>query len=319
MSERKRITVVCSVLLVLCLAGSMVTLRRVDALRAGATLEEVLYITSPQTIRRMSLGYDGLMADIYWTRVVQYFGRQHQVRSRSNRYDLLLPLLDITVTLDPHLIVAYEFGSFFLSQQPPEGAGKPDEAVAFVERGIRENPDNWRLYYHLGFIHYLERHDYKAAADAFLRGSKVPNAHPWLRTMAAAMAEYGGETRTARFLWEHIYESSTDQNIRNNAVKHLWALEVDEMVPALEARVQLYRQKTGHLPASFQEMIAAGYLRGLPRDPLGYPYKLMPDGRVEVQSPDDLPFITKGLPAGEKPSFLYVPPNDRKQEDSREK
>ena len=308
MSERKRITVICSVLLVGCLVGSMLTLRRVDALRTGATLEEVLYVTSPQTVKRMSLGYNGLMADVYWTRAVQYFGRQHQTRSRSNRYDLLLPLLDITVTLDPHLTIAYKFGSFFLSQQPPEGAGHPDEAVAFVERGIRENPGDWHLYYHLGFIHYLERHDYKAASEAFLRGSQVPGAHPWLRTMAAAMAEFGGDTRTARFLWEHVYESTDDKNIRANAVKRLRALEVDEVVPALQARVQLYRERTGRLPASFQEMIAAGFFPDVPRDPLGYPYKLTPDGRVEVHSPDDLPFITKGLPPGMEPSLIYVPP-----------
>ena len=310
MSERTRITVVFSVLLAVSLGGSMLMLRRVDALRSGATLEEVLYVTSPQTVKRMSLGYDGLMADIYWTRVVQYFGRQHKARSR--RYDLLPPLLDITTTLDPHLIVAYEFGSFFLAQQPPEGAGQPDLAVEFVERGIRANPTEWRLYYHLGFIHYLERKDYKAAAEAFQRGSEVPNAHPWLRTMAAAMAQFGGDTRTARFLWQKILESTDDKMIRANAVRRLRALEVDDVVPALEAHIQLYRQRTGHLPASFQEMISAGDFPGLPRDPLGYPYKLMPDGRVEVQSPDDLPFITKGLPPGRAPTFVYTPPQPKK-------
>ena len=309
MSERKRITVVFSALLVLSLAGSALMLRRVDELRTGATLEEVLYVTSPQAVKRMSLGYNGLMADIYWTRAIQYFGRKHLVRAR--RYDLLLPLLEITVTLDPQLIPAYEFGSIFLAQQPPEGAGLPDAAVAFVERGIRENPTEWRLYYHLGFIHFVERKDYQAAAATFLRGSQVPGAHPWLRVLAAAMAQFGGDIRTARFLWERIYESTDDKLIRSNAVKRLRALEVDEVVPQLEAAVQLYKQRTGRLPASFMEMLSAGYLRALPTDPLGYPYKLMPDGRVEVQSPDDLPFITKGLPPDKQPSFLYVPPQPK--------
>jgi hypothetical protein len=302
--------VIFSALLALSLAGSALMLRRVDSLRAGATLEEMLYITSPQAVKRMSLGYDGLLADIYWTRAVQYFGRKHYVRSR--RYDLLLPLLQITTTLDPHLIPAYEFGSIFLSQKPPEGAGLPDTAVAFVERGIQENPNEWRLYYHLAFIHFLERKDYKAAAAAFERGSQVPGAHPWLRVMAAAMAQYGGDTRTARFLWQRILESTQDRLIRSNAVKRLRALEVDDVVPQLEAVVQIYKQRTGHLPASFMEMVSAGYLRGVPLDPLGYPYKLMPDGRVEVQSPDELPFITKGLPPGEQPTFVYTPPQ-RKQ------
>lgn len=310
MNERKRITVVFSVLLVLSLAGSALMLRRVDALRTGATLEEALYITSPQTVKRMSLGYDGLMADIYWTRVVQYFGSKHKLR--AHRYDLLLPLLDITTTLDPHLIIAYEFGSIFLAQQPPEGAGLPDTAVAFVERGIRENPTQWRLYYHLAFIHFLERKDYKAAAAAFQRGSEVPGAHPWMRVMAAAMAQYGGDIRTARFLWQRILESTDDRLIRANAVKRLRALEVDEVVPQLEALVQVYKQRTGHLPSSFLEMVSAGYLRELPTDPMGYPYKLMPDGRVEVQVPDDLPFITKGLPAGQAPAFVYTPPQAKK-------
>ena len=29
---------------------------------------------SPKAVKRLSLGYDGLLADIYWTRAVQYFG-----------------------------------------------------------------------------------------------------------------------------------------------------------------------------------------------------------------------------------------------------
>ena len=130
--------------------------------------------------------------------------------------------------------------------------------------------------------------------------------------MAAAMAQFGGDTRTARFLWQRILESTQDKNIRANAVKRLRALEVDDVVPQLEAVVQVYRQRTGHLPASFMELISAGYLRALPTDPLGYPYKLMPDGRVEVQSPDDLPFINKGLPPDKQPTFVYVRSEERR-------
>ena len=46
-------------------------------MRTTATLEEVLYHEFAQGIKRLSLGYDGLLADIYWTRAVQYFGRRH--------------------------------------------------------------------------------------------------------------------------------------------------------------------------------------------------------------------------------------------------
>ena len=38
--------------------------------------EEALYLSSGETIKRMSLGLEGLVADIYWIRTVQYFGRK---------------------------------------------------------------------------------------------------------------------------------------------------------------------------------------------------------------------------------------------------
>src|SRR6185312_7778817 len=133
-----------TVLLLLCLTGSVFLLRRVEKIRSGATLREVLFISSPQAAKRMSLGYDGLLADIYWTRAVQYFGGHH---AHDGEYELLAPLLTITTTLDPKLLPAYEFGSNFLSPKPPNGAGKPEDAVRLIEYGIRHNPDKWRLYF----------------------------------------------------------------------------------------------------------------------------------------------------------------------------
>ena len=302
MTSRGRVVAVASVLLLASLAGAVLMVRRLDRLRAGKTLQDVLYIPSPQIVRRLSLGYNGLLADIYWTRVVQYFGGKHH--EGSMEYKLLAPLLDITTTLDPRLLPAYEFGAIFLSQEPPQGAGDPDAAVALVQRGIRANPRAWRLYYNLGYIHYIERKDYKAAAQAFEEGAKIPSSHPWMRIMAAIMAQHGGEIATARFLWEHIYESTNDQMIKENAVRHLLALRVDEEVGYLEALVRQYYENTGKPASNWFQMISAGYLSRLPVDPQGKPYELTPDGRVEVQDPDSLPFITRGLPPGkEAPKF----------------
>jgi len=93
MKPSRRTTLVASALLVLCMLASMLALHHLDRMRSGATLEEVLYISSPKTLKRLSLGYDGLLADVYWTRAVQYFGSRHHADAR--RYDLLAPLLEI--------------------------------------------------------------------------------------------------------------------------------------------------------------------------------------------------------------------------------
>lgn len=300
MRASRRITLAASLLLVACLLGSVVLLRRLDQLRTGATLEEVLYISSPKALKRMSLGYEGLLADVYWTRAVQYFGGKHHEGARN--YDLLAPLLEITTALDPHLLVAYDYGSSFLAPKPPNGAGMPQQAIELEEFGIRNNPNEWKLYYQLGFVRYMELKDYAGAADAFARGAKIPNAHPFLRILAAMMAEHAGELETARMMWSTTYETATEKSIRANAAAHLRALQVDEDVPKLEALVAHHKERTGHFPASFADLVIAGMLRGIPVDPLGHPYKLMADGRVELRVPDDLPFVTRGIPPG------YVPP-----------
>ena len=299
MNRSRTVTMTAGILLVACLAGSAAVLSRIDRLRTGATLEDVLFVSSPKAVKRMSLGYDGLLADIYWTRAVQYFGGRHE--ARASHYRLLAPLLAITTTLDPHLDVAYEFGANFLSPQPPNGAGMPDQATQLVEYGIRNNPDNWKLYYELGFIYYMDTKDYERAADAFLRGSKTPNAHPFLKVMAAQMAQHAGDTQMARALWTTTYQSSQEKQIRGNAVAHLRALQIADDVTALQERVGQYGQKTGQLPRSMADLVAANLLPAIPLDPSGRPYKLSPEGLVEVQVPDDFPFIEKGAPAGYKP------------------
>ncbi len=299
MKPSRRTTVTASVLLIASMLGSVLLLRRLDQVRTGATLEEVLYISSPTVLKRLSLGYDGLLADVYWTRAVQYFGRKHI--AGSMRYDLLAPLLEITTTLDPHLIVAYQFGSNFLAAKPPNGAGMPERAIRLAEYGIRNNPNEWRLYYELGFIHYMELTDYAGAADAFARGSRVPNAHPWMKLFAANMAQHAGELEMARMLWITTYQTTTDKNIRGNALAHLNAIQVDQDVTKLETLLAQYREKTGRLPGSLSELVMAGMLPVIPVDPTGRAYKLTSDGRIEVRVPDDLPFIQKGTPPGYKP------------------
>jgi tetratricopeptide (TPR) repeat protein len=150
--------------------------------------DEVL-LRSGKLVKIMSLEYAPLMADIYWTRVVQYYGNKH-VRGQA-KLDLLWPLLDVTTTLDPNLIVAYRFGAMFLSQAPPTGAGRPDQAVELIRRGIQANPEYWRLYEDLGFVYYFDLKDYQKASEAFLEGSKNPNAQLWMKVMAAKIAADG--------------------------------------------------------------------------------------------------------------------------------
>jgi len=302
MTARQRTTVIASASLAVSVAACVLLLRHIDRIRPQASIDDVLYVASPQMVKRASLGFDGLMACIYWTRTVQYFGHRHYNREKS--YNELAPLLEITTTLDPQLFPAYQFGASFLAPTPPNGAGEPARAIQLMEYGIAHNPDNWQIYYNLGFVYYTELKDYKSASEIFARGSKVPGAHPFMKILAAQMAEHAGDFATARLLWSATFETSNETNIRQNAMEHLRAISVDEDVTNLQAAVTRFGERTGRLPSGMSELVAAEHLPGLPADPDGNPYQLAPQGRVQIAKPDDFPFVTKGLPSGYKLSGL---------------
>ncbi len=253
----------------------------IDTQRASLSQErDDLLLRSGKLMKVMSLEYAPLLADVYWTRVVQYYGNKH-VRGQAN-LELLWPLLDITTTLDPNLLISYRFGAMFLSQAPPAGAGRSDLAVKLIQRGIEANPDYWRLYEDLGFVYYFDLKDYKKASEAFREGSAKPNAQLWMKVMAAKVAAEGESFETSYFLWTDIYNSTADPTVKKNALLRLQLLKVREDCKQLNALADEYAKRFGKRPARMSAMVQAGLLRGIPGDPLGYAYVFDEDGKAEL-------------------------------------
>jgi hypothetical protein len=241
---------------------------------------DALMLRSPSAVKAMSLGYDSLLADVYWTRTVQYYGQQ--ISRESGQFDLLWPLLDITTSLDPKLIPAYRFGAIFLAEPNGFGAGRTDLAVNLVKRGIAANPDSWILDYDLGFLYYWHLRDYKQAARAYLQGSRVPHAPSELAMMAARMEQKGGSIDTSRILWSQIYDSAGNKATRDLALRTLKGLKAKDDEIHLDALAEEYQTRFGHYPSSIGEMRASGFLSGIPVDPDGYPYVIGTGGKSNL-------------------------------------
>jgi len=239
-----------------------------------------LVLRSGPMLKAISLEYAPLMADLYWTRVVQYYGDKH-VRHDEN-FEVLWPLLDVTTTLDPNLLVAYRFGSMFLSEGPPSGAGRPDLAIELIRRGIRANPEYWRFYEDLGFIYYFELKDYQKASAAFLEGSKNPAALVWMKVLAAKVLEQGENPDTSAFLWNEIYSSTSDPQMKQNAQTHLQLLKVVADCKQLNIIAADYQKRTGYPAKSVNDLVTAGLLPRMAVDPLGFPYVLDADGEAQL-------------------------------------
>ena len=246
--------------------------------------DEVL-VRSPKLMKALAGEYATLAADIYWTRAVQYYGGKRL--GQDTNLESLWPLLDLATTLDSQLIPAYRFGATFLSEPEPRGAGRPDLAVKLLERGIGANPDAWRLNQDLGNVYYLELKDFQRAGQAYLEGSKKAGAAVWMKVMAARFLEKGESRETSVMLWSEVYESSTDESLKENARINLQLLRADEDLEQLNKIAEQFAARAGRPPHSVRELVQAAMIGGEPLDPVGYPYAIGADGKpqISVRSP----------------------------------
>lgn len=242
---------------------------------------EQTYVT-PEAARRMSLGFNGLVADWYWLRSLQYVGRKSGAYAGDIRLDDLspldmkglAPLLERAATLDPQFMSVYEFGSMVLPAVDAEAA------VRLVRQGIRENPRDWRLYQRLGYI-YWQQQRFPEAAETFRAGARLPDAPGWMEAMAAQMEISGGSRATARAIYRRIYTDSEDEQLKNVALKRLLQLDSLDQRDAIRAVLENFRARSSRCPSNWREV--AGALRasglktdqtGSPLDPTGVPYAL---------------------------------------------
>jgi hypothetical protein len=273
-------------------AASLQAVREVRYPEPLAT-KESLYLTSGTTLRRLSVGYSTLAADLYWIRAIQYYGGTRirldrtsdgQVKVASpaeHDFELLYPLLDLTTTLDPRFNIAYRFGAIFLAEPSPGGAGRPDLAIALLEKGLRERPDKWEYMQDIGFVQYWWRHDYQEAAKWFDKAGQVPDAPWFLRSLAAVTLAEGGDRKSSRTMWMAIRQSAEIDWLKNDADRRLQQLDVLDLIEAVQRAVDAAQPRTGKL-TKWPELIRAGVVRAVPVDPTGMPLSIDDEAEVHL-------------------------------------
>ena len=276
-----------AVVIVAGLAASFALSRWLDARRPPedpfATYEE-LYVT-PEAARRMSLAFNGLVADWYWLRSLQYVGRKVEAFEGDFTLDDMSPLgirnlgalLEQSTSLDPQFMAAYEFGAVVLP------AIDRAAAVRLLEKGIRENPGQWRLYHNLGYIHW-QAGRFREAGEAYAAGARIPGAPAWMDVMAAQMQADGESREVAREMYRRMYEESDDEQVKALALQKLARLQSLEERELIRRVLSEFRARAGRCPASWREaapLLRAARLRldpsGAPLDPTDAPYVLDAD------------------------------------------
>lgn len=259
--------------------------------------EERLYLTG-NSVRRLSLGFNGLVADWYWMRSLQYVGRKILSLGENVQLDslgqldlrLLAPLLDATTTLDPEFMEPYQYAAVVLPDIDVE------QAKRILTKGIAANPMAWRLHHYLGYIHW-QHGNFQAASDEYARGASIPGAPPWMEAMKARMAAEGGSRDVAREIYRRMYEQG-DSQVRDMARLRLLQLDSLDARDGLRKVLLFYKERTGRCPSSWSEV--EPILRSVrvpvdhnsaPLDPTGTAYVLIPEKcEVDLDPNSDVPY-----------------------------
>lgn len=237
-------------------------------------------------LKGFTLGFDGLIADWYWMQSLQYVGKKLVDSKEGLRIDslkklnprLLYPYLDNASTLDPQFDAVYSYGAVVLPDIDP------NQAIKIAQKGIDNNPENWRLYQHLGFIYWkLERYD--NAAETYQKGSEIQNAPLFMKQMAAKMLSDAGSRETSREIYGQMFKESADPQTKEIAELHLLQLDALDEIDAINAVLKIVKEKNGSCPQSLNQILPLLKTIKLPEnkdfhinqhnklvDPLGTPY-----------------------------------------------
>lgn len=219
--------------------------------------EADLYLTG-ETLKKLSFGFDGLIADYYWINSLQYVGNKLHSFEGDIQIDnlkplnprLLYPMLDVATTLDPEFASPYMYGSVILP------AINVEQAIKISEKGIAAQPDNWRMYSRLGFI-YWKKGDYKKAAEIYALGSLKPNAPEWVKMMSANMEAQGGSRDLAREMYRQMYKDAPNDQTREIAVKRLMQIDSFDERDAIRSVLQDFQTKNSACPNTWREVYSA--------------------------------------------------------------
>ena len=228
-------------------------------------LQQLTYLPSGEFLRTASLGYRELAADILWLQAIQVMG-ERKLTEEAGLW--LYDALDRITTVDPKFVRAYEAGSHALCIL----VVMPEESNRLLEKGMRNNPQEWMLPFLLGINYYFEMGDDEKAAEAMAKAARLPGAPERLMNLAAKLFVSAKSPQQAVDLLVKAYEETTDENIRKMLEVRLKESIVERDLQILEDAIRQFYSRQAQHPARLEDLVGAGYLKELPREPFGGNY-----------------------------------------------
>jgi len=208
------------------------------------------------SLRRFSLGYDNVIADLLWIRLLQNATHERLLEAGvSWEYAQLNAMTE----LDPNYERAYYFGSAYLTVFRRDRLG----AKRILEKWVQRRPIYWRARYLLGFHLYSEMQDYQGASEHILKAARLANAPDWLSALGLRLMSEEGSYFPALQIALELFPSLPAGEGKNRLRARIRSLRYHIQQFAWRNALASYRKQRGADPSSIEELQSAAGSREL--------------------------------------------------------
>jgi len=232
-----------------------------------------LYLPGERGLKFLSFGYQNILSDLLWFKTVSYFGK-HYASDRD--YTWLKHMCKIVSTLDPRKQHVYEFCSTMLAWE----VGNPKAGIEFLSAAIAQFPRNWHLYFLRGFNYLFFLDDPQAAQNDFVKAASLPNAEPIAARLAAKSMIDTSDPETAISFLAQMISRAKEPAQRKALEKRLKEAAYERDLRRLEGALEIFATRQGRRAASLEELVSAGIVKRLPKDPFSGDYYLDTDQKT---------------------------------------
>lgn len=254
------------------MVGVMLLVQQELDLRRSSTtvrMERIRFLPQGQYLRPITLGYNHIVADILWLRVVQVLGER---KVTAQDYEWIYHALDVITTLDPQYVSAYQVGGIVLT----ELAQRIDLSNRLLEKGLQPNPTAWQIPFALGYNHFFFLQDYDRAAEYMARAARLPGRPSYAPRLAARLYAHAGNPEVALEFLDAVWRQTKDEQVKEVLEVRMKEVIIERDIRLLEEAVRRFTQRERRPPATLAELVERGILRALPPEPFGGVYRLAP-------------------------------------------
>ncbi|HAV42084.1 MAG TPA: hypothetical protein DCW97_06750 [Acidobacteria bacterium] len=224
----------------------------------------IIYLPSGQYLKYATFGYSSLVADLIYLWAIQYYGSF----DIPDRFNYLEHIFSIIADLDPKYTDPYEVGALIAVYE----AHDANLAFKILDMGLEKNPDLWIFPLQAGHIAQMNLKDYELARQYYKKAMEIPGAPPIAKRLYASSAYKTMDYQEAWATWREVYETSTEQWIKDIASNQLYRIKATVDTEALSSAVKQFKEKYGRFPADLNQLIRARLIREVPQDLEGHDY-----------------------------------------------